>query len=416
MKKTGKIIIGTIIGLIIIIVIAWQVMAGIDVEVEKVIPRTITRSFTEEGFARARIEYTVYPMFRGRIDSLEIEDRMRVEKGDLLLTLDDRELRYQMRELEAILEELKGEEMKLTEVPSEAEIEELNLAVRQAQAALEAAERHYNNMKALYEDKAVSEERYLEALDRVINSRYAWERQKKAIEVLHESYDPPPGSREVIEARRQAYLSQMDVLQYHMEEYRIFAPLSGYIGRLDHEEKEMADIQVPLMTIFQEDEILIDVKVLDRDVMELEMDMKVEVQLELKNKWITFPGKIQKIGHHAEKDISPLGLEERRVKVTVLPEVPEDIFLRPGHEVDVVFITDQLSDQLVIPKISLFRYEGEDALFIVENNRAVIRQVTTGFETQREVVITDGLEKGARIILNPRVTGLQEGSRVQEQQ
>ncbi len=49
---------------------------------------------------------------------------------------------------------------------------------------------------------------------------------------------------------------------------------------------------------------------------------------------------------------------------------------------------------------------------MVEKGRAVVRRVTTDFETRREVSITEGLNPGDQVILDPRAADLDEGTRV----
>ncbi len=412
MKRSGKIVIGIIIAAAVIFFIALQAMEGVDVEVKKVMPERIARSFTEEGIMKAGVEYTVYPMYRARINSLLVREGDLVEKGDLLVVLDERELQYKKAGLNAALDELTGEELKLTEQPGKADIQAHNLAIQQADERLKSAQREYNRKKVLYKDNALSEHEYDKARDLLIERELDFALHQKALEVLFESYDPPPGSREIIDARRLVVSSQIDRLLYQLREYKIYSPVTGYVGRLAPEEQEPADPQSPLMTIFQDDDLHIEVDVLSRDVIDLSPGMMVRVSVDLKGKEIEFPGEILKIAHHAEKDISPLGLEERRVEVIVSLSIPEDIILGPGYDVDVTFIAEEYVDQLVVPKLALFTWEGQDALFVAENGRARIRQVTTGFETQREVVITDGLVQGDRVILNPRTSGLDDGVRI----
>ena len=95
------------------------------------------------------------------------------------------------------------------------------------------------------------------------------------------------------------------------------------------------------------------------------------------------------------------------------PEIPPDITIGPGREVETTFITQELHDRMVVPKRSIFTYEGEDAVFVVEDDRARVRRVTTGIESRREKVIEEGLREGDLVILDPRLDGLREGARVE---
>jgi HlyD family secretion protein len=127
---------------------------------------------------------------------------------------------------------------------------------------------------------------------------------------------------------------------------------------------------------------------------------------------VEFFGEVTEISPYAQESLSALGLEEERVKVTITPELPERLIIGPRYKVEVEFMVNELLDVIVIPQTALFRYEGEDALFVVKGNRARVRKVTTGAETRKEVVITSRLEEGDLVVLDPRLDGIDEGSRV----
>lgn len=412
MKKKWKIVIGVLVAAAAAAGIAGRVFQRVEVRTKTVAPENIARSFTEEGFVKAEVELTVYPMFRSRILSLAVEDAGRVEEGDLLAVLDDRETRYAMAELEARLKKVEGEELKLTEEPGEAAMEELALAIEQTGIEDRAAERDYLRTKKLYEEDAISRETYEAARDRLEIARYELARRKKAREALRESYDPPPGSRDIVAGRREAFRAQMDLRRYQAGEHRIYAPVSGFIGRLVPEEKEIVDSRTPLMTIFHSAKLYVEADVLTRDVFKLAPGMAVRLIVDIEDREEEFEGEITRIAGHAEEDISPLGLEERRVRVRISPAFPEDLPIGPGYDLDVVFTTEEAEDQLVVPLSALFTYDGEDALFVVEGGRARLRRVTLGLETKREAAIEEGLSEGELVILDPRAEGLRKGARV----
>ncbi len=393
-------------------VLVWQATIGVPVDVRRMRPETFAVRIVEEGVVEADVQYTVYSRFRDRVVSVLVEEGQRVEKGQPLLVLDVREMEYAEAEIRGRLEELAGEEMKLTETPGEAEIAERKLAIEQAKAGHAAAERRYERIERLHRTGAATDEEYNQARDALTDAEYDLKRSRKALQVLHESYEPPPGSYEAIAGRRAAYEAELGRTRFLAGEYRIYSPADGVVGRLRPEENELVDPQVPLLTVFRDDRMKVEVDVLAREVFELEVGMPVMMELDLRDRDIEFPGTIEKIAPQADKDISPLGLEERRVKVTVRPEIPQDVGIGPGREVDATFITQEVPDSMVVPKRSLFTYAGEDAVFVAEDGRARVRRVTTGVESRREQVIEQGLRAGDLVILDPRIDGLRDGARV----
>ena len=412
MKKKWKIVWGAAVVLLVAAFVVTQALQGVEVEVIKVAPRDIARSFSEEGVVKSQEEYTVYSLDRGRVKALPVAEGDRVDEGDLLIALEDEEVSYALAQLEARLEGLAGEELKLTEEPGSAEVERLQLGIVQAQRGLAAAAKKYERVQSLYENEAVSLVELEEAENMLEEAEHHLAEQEKALEVLYESYEAPKGSREIIEAQRSALLSQINLYQYKKDNYRIHAPFTGTVGQIEAEEKEMVGPQAPIMSLFQEEDYLVEARILTRDIYAISEGMAVDLVLERREQDVRFTGEVIAISPYAQDSLSPLGLEEERVKVTILPDVPEDLKIKPGYRLEVEFSTAAQAEALAVPNSALFSYNGEDALLVVEDGRANVRTVITGLETRRDVVIADGLQEGDLVILDPQDKGLTEGARV----
>lgn len=107
---------------------------------------------------------------------------------------------------------------------------------------------------------------------------------------------------------------------------------------------------------------------------------------------LVFPGKVTGIAPTAAEQVSALGLEEQRVKITVTPELPSDEELLPGTGLEVEFVTNRQEEVLVVPKTALFPYPDGEALWVVEKGKAKVQPVETGFENNSHLAITQGLE------------------------
>lgn len=413
MKKRWKIILGAIAVLLVAGFLVADLLRGEAVEVKRMDSEDIQHSFTEDGSVTSPDELAVHPLTSARIAELKVEEGDRVEEGDLLVVLEDEEIRCQLEQAEARLRQLEGEEEKLHEQPGEAEIKSKEIAIEQARENKRAAEREYKRIKALYEQDAVSGKE----LEKVENLRaeagYHLQQRQKALQVLREKYEPPRGSEEIIEAQKEAADSQVKLLQHRLDHYRIHAPISGKVINLEAVEGGLAAPEAPLVELFSPENYKVETRVLTRDAYDISEGMTVRLTLEKREADREFTGEVIRIAPHAEKDLSPLGLEEERVTVTVLPDVPEDLRIAPGYELEVEFILEELAEQMVVPGRILFRHQGEDAVPVVENGRVRARKVTTGLETGSKVVITDGLTEGDLVIVSHRVEDIREGDRVE---
>lgn len=362
MKKKFKVLLGVVIIVIIAAVAFIQGSSGLQANLLEVKPGEIARSFKEEGTVIAGGEYPVYTVYGGRITDLPVAEGEQVEKGELLASFDSTELTYQ-------LEQLKGQ-----------------LKSIQAQQELEKARISPEKMKELYEAGAISQKEYEDAVN-TVNSQYY------------------PGQTEALTA-------QIEMVQYQIDQSSVYAPAAGVIAQLDVKQGIVTVPGQQVMTIISPDDYQVEVYVLTQDIAKITPGMQVELIQDNKDEDLVFPGIVEKIAPAAVEKTSALGLTEQRIKVTVLPDVPESLQLLPGFALDVQFTTQKQKDRLVIPKTALFPYQDGDALWVVEEGKARLKRVKCGFENDREVVIEDGLESGDLVILNPQLEGLKEGKRI----
>ncbi len=470
MKKKWLIVFGLLIVLVAAGFILSRVMQSPEVEVKQTEYREIKRSFTEEGEVVPLQERAVFSLHTARIKELLVDEGDLVSRGQVVAYLDDSQLHYTIQELEARLQGLEGEKLQLEQEPGAAQVESYRLRVQEAQESLEmargnqerldllyldvyelnvkqaqenldSAQRNYSRMKRLFEAEVVSrveyeearelvtkadnhlaqqeqalkifsEVEYEEARELVRKAEHNLEQQEKALQALYESYQPPKGSREVVDAQKRALQAQVDLVKHQAGQYRVTAPISGVVADIRAREGEITGPQASMMRLFQPENYHVEARVLTRDLYQLTDDMAVSLFLEVADKEVDFPGAVIQISPYAEKSHSPLGLEEERVKVTISPEVPDDVSIAPGYKLDVEFITEVLESELVVPKPALFTHQGEDALLVVENGLAALRYVKTGLETRQEVVVVDGLSEGDLVVLEPGANAITEGSRV----
>ncbi len=377
MKTKWKLALGLIFIVVVAVVLIYEYFIGVEVDAYRVERGDLVESITEEGLLVSEDQRTVYSLYQARIEAVAVEEGEQVERGDLLVVLDASELEYTLTELRSGLESVNSE-------------------ISMVRDNLNTAARNYERIKALYDRDWATRIELEEA-----------EKMKKEARSALES----------LEAQHNSLTAQIQTIEYRLENHRINAPISGVVTDLNAEEQGLAGPQVPLMRLFQKDEVAgwhfeVEARVLTRDVEFISVGEEVTLIFQRREEDLKFPGEITRIAEYAEGDISPLGLEEERITVTIRPDLPDQVTLGPGYKVDVEFITRVTENVLVVPRRALFTYEGEDALMVVIDDRARVRKVTTGMETRQEVEILDGIGEGNPVILDPQQEGIEDGARV----
>ena len=114
-------------------------------------------------------------------------------------------------------------------------------------------------------------------------------------------------------------------------------------------------------------------------------------------------GVVRRVEPFARTKVSALGIEEQRVNVIIDLSSPlqKGTGLGHGFQVEISIVLWEADDVLTVPLTALFRSGDSWALYVEQDGRAVMREVTLGRKTQLRAQITDGLQAGERIVLYP---------------
>lgn len=464
-KKRAKWLIGIAVAIGIAAFYAYSVFKPLSAEVIVVKPKTIAQTFKEQGTVVASEERNVYSKINGNVSKLYVKEGQQLQKGDRLATIDTRNIRYQIEQLQAqresllgqekmskedikqLIGQLKGQLMSIEGQQQQTEKQPYNAQIAAQQLVIEELSRKFKvatadflTQQQLFADGLVSQRELQTAGDLVQSLNNEYKQAQQSLELLYEQAQPVAGTEQYFSGLKESLQTQIDSLNeklitndggskqyFHgmlqsidaqieqlrdaMGEASITAPIDGTLQQLHIAEGETISTQIPLFTITSTENTEIEVYVLTEDILYVKEGTSVSLTQKRRNGDIQFTGVVQSIAASAEKKISALGIEEQRVKVVIMPQ-DEPVKLRPGYAIDVEFTILQQHNQFVVPKAVLFPYNNGDALFIVKNGKAVIRQVTTGLETNNDIVITKGLQVGDQVIDNPQAEGLKEGKKI----
>jgi HlyD family secretion protein len=101
--------------------------------------------------------------------------------------------------------------------------------------------------------------------------------------------------------------------------------------------------------------------------------------------------------------VSALGVDEQRVWVIVDIVSPSKQWERlgDGYRVEASFVIWEGEDVLQVPTSALFRHEDGWAVFVIQNERAVIRPVQPGQRGGLMTEIGQGLTAGELVVTHP---------------
>jgi hypothetical protein len=118
----------------------------------------------------------------------------------------------------------------------------------------------------------------------------------------------------------------------------------------------------------------------------------------------TFHGEVIKIAPLPDQQRGWLSPDIKVYTTQVSIEGTHD-FLKPGMSARVTIFVDEVPDALIVPVQVVANRSGKKICFVVHNGRSEEREVKTGLFNDTHVQITDGLQAGEDVLLNPpRIT------------
>lgn len=387
--------------------------------------RTIVEIITSNGKIQPETELKLSSEVSGEIVLLNVVEGQQVKTGDLLLKINP----------EIYLAGIDRMEASLNTARSNLANSRARLA--QTEAQFKAAELSYNRNKKLWEDKAISDSEYENALS---NYQVAKADVEASVQSVNSSKFAVMSSEASLRESRE-----------NLSKTSIFAPMSGTISKLNVEvgERVLGTIQMSgteLLRIADLDKMEVQVDVNENDIVRVENNDTaiIEVDAYLGKK---FKGIVTEIANSAS--VSGTGTDEVtnfEVKILILKDSYADLIpkdkpnyypFRPGMSATADIQTNTKVGVLSVPiqaittrtdstgvakekkgsmqsdeeiaeeenkkKEEPDKIEAEpiEVVFTLENGKAIMKKVETGIQDDNYIEIISGISDSAEVITAP---------------
>ncbi|HNR29357.1 MAG TPA: efflux RND transporter periplasmic adaptor subunit [Candidatus Hydrogenedentes bacterium] len=357
-----------------------------------------TISAISSGVVTPGMQSRVSAAALGVVAAVHVEEGDRVEAGALLVELEHAELDAQVALAEANLEVGRS---RLEQVRIAARInDEISSAqLAQARAQLEAAKADFDRIKSLADRKAVSQSDFdkIALAYRVSQETVAAaEAGRKEVLVRQEEIRAAEtGIRQLEAAVRAA--------QVMREKAFVRAPFAGVVAKKLLHVGEAVAMGLPVVMLVQEQDRYITAPFDEANYGAMFVGQKARITLDAYPDR-EFEGELSYIAPVVTmvQDLT----RTLDVKVRILTE-PEKFV--PGMSADVTLIADEKDDAVFAPSESLIR---DEFAYVIENGRAVRRDVTVGIGNWERREILEGLREGEHLITSVNLKALRDGAPV----
>lgn len=316
------------------------------VTVETIRPATIDERYEASGTVTARTVSVISSRIMGSVLSVNVREGERVKAGQILLTIDDRDLREKVQAAQSAYNEA---------------MKALSSATEQRDLAFKTYERY----KSLYDQKALS----TQELDKIITEKNVAEHEFQRVEAMVK--------------RAEAGLKEARVF---LGFTRILSPLEGIVSSKTTDTGSMASPGMPLMMVEDDSAYRVEAAVDERFMNTMFTGMNAAIRVAALDEDIA--GNVIEI----VPSVDPM----TRTFVVKLDVTGKD--LRSGQYVKVIFSTGR-KETLLVPVDSVVRKGQLTGVYRVgEGGIVVYRLVKVGKRTGSSMEILSGIEPGDRIV------------------
>jgi len=384
------------------------------------IPRTFTATGTVDAYDLLPVLPQVMDL---QIRQVLVDEGDWVERGQLMVVLDDSVLQTQISQAEADVEASRAvvqerqaavEQAKsalqgalAAKVEAEAGKQQAIASLAQAQAELEQAERDLQRSETLAAEGAISTQEVDLSRTKAKNAREAVQVAKANVnsaEARISSATANVNSAQAtissMTANVNTALAQLQSQQARVEQQKTYlaqtqvtAPSSGMVSERTARVGDLASPQTPLFRIINQGALELELKIPETQLSQVNIGAPVTLTSDADSR-INIKGTI--------REVAPLVDADTR-QATVKVDLPSSSVLRPGMFLQ-ASITAQTVQGLVVPAEAVQpQADGSTIVYQVdENNQAIARRVEVGSTLGGEstnVEIKQGLNVGDRIVV-----------------
>jgi len=426
MKNRKKLIIIASIMTVAIIIGVVRIITStnkqfIEVDISTVQTQDLSQTISVTGSIEANAKEEIILSTQDKVIDIFVEEGQEVKAGDRILMIDTTDYQYQLKKLQLALDLANTNLQRLLDPDSKSDKAALENAVKQAEINLSSAEANYNEAKRkfdqnqkLYESGIISKEEY-EA------SKRSMDEMRNAVELAQIQLDnannslrnfDTNNSDQIKQQRNQIESTKIDIanIKDKIEKSVIRSSINGRVVQLDIQKGQYPTAENSIIKIYDLSTYKVKVEVSQYDAPSISIGQKAVISLKGIDKKYT--GTVTSIGEAAV-----IGLEgtskvpKLEIEITINDA---DDKIKVGFEADIDITLKESPGTISVGFESVLEdADGKKYVYVVENDKAVKRYVTTGLETDFDIQITEGLKEGEQYIKNPPST-LKEGDPVRQ--
>lgn len=356
----------------------------VAVEVGRITLGPLQVTVDDEGQTRVRNRFVVTSPVAGHLRRIEHKPGMAVKANETVLAY--------LETAEADLLDARSLAQAQARVKAAAAArEQANAIAARAEAAATLARGDLERAKQLFERGGINRQEMDQASMREVMAAEEGRAAQFGLQVANFEEEQ---TRALLERREPGSAKSGEPLN-------ITSPVTGRVLRVFQESERLVSAGFPLLEVGDPTELEVRIEVLSRDGVAIQPGATVWL-----DQWggrEPLRARVRWVEPSAFTKISALGVEEQRVYV--IADLVDPVERRPSlgdaYRVEARIVLWENDNVLQVPAGALFQRDSAWGLFVIENGRARLRNVTVGHSNGLQTEIIGGATEGLAVIVYP---------------
>lgn len=356
----------------------------IPVEVSEVNYTNLSNTTIISGNVHADKDVMIMSTMPGKVKTIKVKDGDRVNKGDVLFTLDGKDIQKQIDQTK-IAYDMAKVNYNMSQDQANLTQDSYERTKELTETVLNNARENLENTKKLYEAGAVSKSQLDQA-------EIALEQQETQMQAqldqakMSASDDVSELSSIQLKQAELAYKQACDALDNTV----ITSPMAGIVNGRSIEVGSIASNAQPSMSIVNMDNVYVKVQVVDGLINKLKQGQEVN---------LIIPAISSEYISTAIDNISSIPDPRTQLYPIKIYLENKTATIKPGMFASVEIPLEEKSDVLSVPSESIIIEDEKSIVYIVEDGKAVEKEVDTGLDTGIKVEVLNGLNEKDMVII-----------------
>ena len=330
----------------------------------------------------------VFSKVSGILESIEVEQGDRIMADHVIAMVEREEKEAQLQNVRAALDVLRARWTQIETGARPEEIAQAEQLVLQTKAHWKKNLDNHKRLQNLQKRDFVSQQRLDEAILQVTISEAEYRSAREKLILLRKGARQE--DRDALLAQIRQAEAALSLARIHLKNTTIRAPIGGTISKRFLDRGAFVSITSPIVRIVDMDTVKVVIQVVESELAQLKAGAIAEIFVDAYKEEV-FRGAVVRI--------SPTVDPESRTADVEIQVDNKDHRLKPGMFARVSLVVERRKGVLLLSKDSLLTGGGPTRVFVYDNGRASIREISLGLEGEKYVEVLSGLQEGDEVIV-----------------